>query len=213
MRPYFCAKAHLILHNSQNEIEAHLSRTLETTFRRSNAVSTESLCLVAGQKVWNLRADIHVLDAHGNLLDAAALSLQAALRHFRILATEIKGGELTVFPVVERDPVPLSLLHHPLCVTLSFFEGGKKVVVDAQLREQQCSEAELVVSANAQGQLSYISKEGGAEVDPLTLLECTQLAVRKVKELVKQVDDALATDAKSRDKGGLMAELSAENER
>lgn len=194
-------------------MEANLSRTLETTFRRSNALSTESLCLVAGQKVWHLRADIHVLDAHGNLLDAAALSLQAALRHYRIPSTEIRGGELTVFPVVERDPVPLALLHNPLCVTLNFYEAGEKVLVDAGLKEQQCAEGEVVVGANAQGEVCLVSKLGGVEVEAVTLLRCIEVAVGKARELVGLVDLELERDAKRRDKGGLMAELSAENDR
>lgn len=194
-------------------METDLSRTLENTFRRSNAISTESLCLLAGLKVWHLRADIHVLDAHGNLLDAAALSLQAALRHYRIPSTEIRGGELTVFPVVERDPVPLALLHHPLCVTQSFFEGGEKVLIDADLKESQCSEGELVVGANAQGEVCLISKPGGIEVDAVMMLRYIEAAVEKVRGLVKIVDRLLEKDAKSRDKGGLMAELSAENDR
>ena len=194
-------------------METQLARTLETTFRRSNALSTESLCLVAGKKCWNLRADLQVLDAHGNLLDAAALSLQAALRHYRIPSTEIKGGELTVFPTTERDPVPLALLHHPLCASLSFFEDGEKIVVDANLHEQQCSEGSLVVGANVQGELCLIAKDGGIEVEAVTMLRCIGLAVVKIRELVAIVNGALEQDIKARDKGGLMAELQAENER
>ena len=153
------------------------------------------------------------MDAHGNLTDAAALSLQAALRHYRIPSTEIRGGELTVFPVVERDPVPLALLHHPLCVTLSFFETGEKVIVDAELREQQCSDGQMVVGANTQGELCIVTKEGGVEIDAIVMLRCVELAVKKVKELVALVDRAIEQDTKARDQGGLMAELSAENER
>lgn len=198
---------------SQTDLETNLSRTLETTFRRSNALSTESLCLVAGKKVWHLRADIHILDAHGNILDAAALSLQAALRHYRIPSTEIRGGELTVFSVVERDPVPLTLLHHPLCVTLSFYEGGEKMLVDTELKEQQCAEGEVVVGANAQGEVCLVSKLGGVEVEAVTLLRGVEVAVGKARQLIGLVDVELERDAKGRDKGGLIEELRAENDR
>ena len=197
----------------QNDVEANLSRVLETTFRRSNALPTESLCLIAGQKVWSLRADIHILDAYGNILDAAALSLQAALRHYRIPSTEIRGGELTVFSAVERDPVPLAMLHHPLCVSMSFFAGGQTMIMDAELREQQCSEGQVIVSTNAHGELCTVTKEGGKEVDAIAMLSCVGMAVRKAKELVGLVDKAIEEDLKAQDKGGLMAELVAENER
>ncbi len=200
--------------HSQSDLETHLSRILETSLRRSQALSTESLCLVAGQKVWSLRADIHVLDYDGGLIDACCLSTLTALRHYRIPDTSIKGGELTVYTPLERDPVPLALLHHPFCVTLNLFESGEKWLVDATLTEQQCSEGEVVVAANPQGEVCLVQKGGGGEVDALVLLRCVEVAMWKVRELGKVVDGALDRDAKRRDKGGIMSrELRAENER
>ena len=163
--------------------------------------------------MWHLRADIHILDACGNVLDAAALSLQTALRHYRIPSTEIRGGELTVFPIIKRDPVPLALLHNPLCVTLSLYEAGEMVLVDAGLKEEQCAEGQMVIGANAQGEVCLISKLGGVEVEAVTLLRCVDVAVGKAKDLVGLIDKALEKDAIGRDAGGLIAELSAENDR
>jgi len=171
------------------------------------------LCLVAGQTVWSLRADVHVLDYDGNLVDTCTLSVLAALRHFRIQDTSIKGGELTVYTLSERDPIPLALLHHPLCVTQSFYEGGDKSLVDATLTEQQCSAGEIVIGANAQGELVLISKTGGVEVGALKILRCVAVAVAKVRELGKILADALEADSRKRDTGGMSAELSAENAR
>ena len=197
----------------QSDLETHISRILETTFRRSNALSTESLCLIAGQKVWSLRADVHVLDHDGGLIDACCLATLAALRHYRIPDSSVQGGELTVYTLLERDPVPLALLHHPLCVTLHYFESGEKVIVDATLVEQQCSEGEIAIVANPQGEICLVQKGGGGEVDALALLRYAEMAVGKVRELGKVVDKALETDAKIRDKGNMSRELRAENER
>ncbi|KAL6717024.1 3'-5'-exoribonuclease [Lecanora helva] len=196
-----------------SDLETHLIRTLETTLRRSSALSTESLCLLAGTAVWSLRADVHILDHDGNLIDCACLATLAALRHYRIPDTSVSGGELTVYSVDERDPVPLALLHHPLCVTLNYFEGGEKVVVDAARVEEQCAEGEVVVGANPQGEVCLMQKGGGGEVDAVVLLRCVDLAVAKVRELGKVVDQALVEDAKRRDKGGMSRELQAENAR
>ena len=79
--------------------------------------------------------------------------------------------------------------------------------------EQQCSEGEIVVAANPQGEVCLVQKGGGGEVDALVLLRCVEVAMRKVKELGKAVDAALEADAKRRDKGGISRELRAENER
>lgn len=87
------------------------------------------------------------------------------------------------------------------------------MIVDATLLEQQCSEGQMVVTANEQGDVCQISKLGGVPTDALVLLRCVEVAVGKVRELSKVVSRGLEEDTKKRDKGGLMAELSAENAR
>ncbi|KAL8737860.1 MAG: hypothetical protein Q9181_001302 [Wetmoreana brouardii] len=197
----------------QTETETLLSRLLEVSLRRSSALSTESLCLLAGSTVWSLTATVHILSHDGSLLDASCIAVLAALRHYRIPDTTVKGGEVIVHSVEERNPIPLAMLHHPLCMTMALFEGGEKAVVDATLREQQCCEGEVVVTANKQGEVVQIAKLGGVAADALTVLNCVDLAVKKIRELDKIVEAALEKDAKKRDIGGLMAELRAENER
>lgn len=125
----------------------------------------------------------------------------------------VKGEEVTVHSLEERNPVPLALLHHPLCVTMALFEGGGKVVVDTTLREQQCCEGEVVVTANKYGEVVQVKKLGGVAADALVLLHCVDVAMAKVKELDAVIARALEKDAAERDVGGLMAELRAENER
>ncbi|KAL8722044.1 MAG: hypothetical protein Q9225_001420 [Loekoesia sp. 1 TL-2023] len=197
----------------QTDTETLLSRLLEVALRRSNALSTESLCLLAGQKVWSLTATCHVLSHDGNLLDAACIAVLAALQHYRIPDTTVKGEEVIVHSVEERNPVPLAMLHYPLCVTMALFEGGEKVVMDATLREQQCCEGEVVVTANKYGEVVQMAKLGGVPADALVLLNCVDAAVAKVKEIDSIIIRALEKDARERDVGGLMAELRAENER
>ena len=197
----------------QTDLEAHLSLLLDRSIRRSSALSTESLCLVAGSKVWSLVCTIHFLDHDGNLLSAACIAAIAALSHYRISDTSLHGGELTVYSDKERNPVPLSLLHWPFCVSFAIFEGGEKVVVDADLKEDQCSEGEVVITANKTGEICAISKQGGVPTDALILLGCIDTAVEKVRLLDEIVKKALEGDAAKRDVGALMAELSAENAR
>ena len=136
-----------------------------------------------------------------------------SLAQFRLPDTSVKGGELTVYSLKEREPVPLALLHWPLCVSFAVFETGEKLVVDATLREEQCSEGEVVVAANKSGEVCAISKQGGVPTDALVLLGCVDTAVRKVRELDAVIKGALETEEKRRDVGGLMKELRADNER
>ncbi|KAI8267412.1 Exosome complex component rrp45 [Colletotrichum sp. SAR 10_98] len=201
--------------NRPTEAEVLLSRLLEKTIRRSGALDTESLCLVAGQKVWSVRADVHVLSHDGNLTDAACLGVIAALRHFRKPDTSNEGEALTIFTPAEREPVPLSWLHSPFCVTFSFYgDEGELTLIDANWLEEQLRTSSLTVSLNKHGEISQISKLGGTPVEAVTLLHCGNVALQKAKDFSTLVDEKLADDAKRRDKGGLISELlSAENDR
>ncbi|KAH7041087.1 ribosomal protein S5 domain 2-type protein [Microdochium trichocladiopsis] len=203
--------------NRPTETEVLLSRLLEKTIRRSNALDTESLCLVAGQKCWSVRADLHVLSHDGNLIDAACLAVVAALRHFRKPDTSMEGETLTIYTPAEREPVPLSWLHSPFCVTFSFYgeEDGTEreiVLLDATLLEEQLQTSSCTISLNRHGEICQIAKLGGAAVEPTVLLQCASVSLQKSKELSSYLDQKLAEDSKRRDKGGLLAELSAENE-
>lgn len=176
-------------------------------------MDTESLCIIAGQKCFHVRADIHVLDHDGNLVDASCLALVAALLHFRRPDVEVHGEDVTIFDLREREPVKLSMQHLPFCISFSYYDAGTIMLHDPTLLEEQCREGEIVVSMNRFGEVCQIAKYGGTPVDGLSMLTCTNAALEKVKALDKLVKDKLAQDEKRRDVGGMMAELSAENER
>ncbi|KAK3357366.1 ribosomal protein S5 domain 2-type protein [Lasiosphaeria hispida] len=196
------------------ETEVLISRLLEKTVRRSGALDTESLCLVAGQKVWSVRVDVHVLSHDGNLIDAACFAVVSALRHFRKPDTSMESGILTVYTPAEREPVALSWLHSPFCVTWSYFgDEGEIALLDATWREEQVRAGSCTISLNRHGEICQIAKLGGTPVEAVTLLQCTNTALTKVQEFSAFLDRKLAEDIKRRDKGGLMAELSAENDR
>ena len=198
--------------------ETLLSRLLEKTVRRSQALDTESLCLIAGSKVWSIRADVHVLSHDGNLTDAACIGVISALNHFRKPDTSTEGESITVYTAAEREPVPLSLLHMPLCITFSFYSGNgveddERVLIDTNLLEEGMRDGVCTVGMNRHGEVCQIAKLGGAPVDAVALLHCINVAAVKVKEISAFITKKLAEDAKKRDKGGLLAELSAENAR
>jgi exosome complex component RRP45 len=196
-----------------NQDEIILSRILEKTIRRSSALDTESLCIVAGSKCFALRADVHILNHDGNLIDASCVALIAALQHFRRPDVSIEGEKVTIFDVRDREPVPLSMLHHPLCVTVSYCNDGESVILDATAAEEQVRDTHVIIGMNKHGELCQVAKYGGSPIDPFSVVNCTKQALPKVQELSKLIDAKLAEDAKKRDAKGLMAELRAENDR
>lgn len=109
----------------QTATEVLLSRLIEKAVRRSNALDLESLCIIAGQKCWAVRADVRFLNYDGNLVDAASVAVIAALLHFRKPDVEVvgsgEGSELVMYDEKQREMVPLSVLHIPICITFQFF--------------------------------------------------------------------------------------------
>ncbi|KAK3067876.1 3'-5'-exoribonuclease, partial [Teratosphaeriaceae sp. CCFEE 6253] len=198
----------------QDTPELLLSRLLEKSLRRSGALDTESLCIVAGQKCFHIRADLHVLDHDGNITDTCCLALVAALQHFRRPDYEVRGEDVTVFDERDREGVKLTMQHHPFCVSTSYFDSGTIMFQDATLLEEQCREGEVVVSMNRFGEVCQIAKYGGVPVDGLAVLTCVNGSLEKVKMMDRSVREALEGDERARDPGGrAKVELSAENER
>ncbi|KAK4561789.1 3'-5'-exoribonuclease [Recurvomyces mirabilis] len=205
----------------QDQTEIILSRILEKTVRRSGALDTESLCIVAGQKCFHLRADIHVLDHDGNVLDAACFALMAALLHFRRPDVSIEGEEVTVYSVREREPVKLTMTHHPFCITTSFYPSRQGSdddlisVLDTTLQEEQCRTGSLTISLNRHGEVCNIAKYGGVGIEGLSVLTCVHASLEKAKMFDRLLKEKLAEDEKARQAkiGAMGLELSAENER
>lgn len=51
-----------------SELSVQVNRILERAFKDSRCVDLESLCIVADEKVWNLRVDLNVLNHEGNII-------------------------------------------------------------------------------------------------------------------------------------------------
>ena len=165
---------------------------------------------------------MHVLSHDGNLVDAASIGVIAALQHFRKPDVSTEGENVTVWSLEEREPVPLSLLHFPICITFSFYsstpsatdeEEEMKVLLDATLSEEMLQEGSCTIGMNRHGEVCQIAKLGGVPVDAVVLLNCVAVAGERVKEISAFVARRLEDDGKKRDKGGLMELLSAENDR
>jgi len=177
-----------------SEEEVLVSRILEKAIKRSRAIDTEGLCIVANEKVWSIRVDIHFLDHDGNIIDAACIAAISALAHFRRPDVTVIGEEVTIHPVEQRNPVPLSVHHMPICVTFAFFENGECVVVDPTLQEEQIRQGDMTMTLNVHKEICALSKAGGIPLRMETIIACSQIATMKAIWITEQIQAALATE-------------------
>ncbi|KAF8919472.1 ribosomal protein S5 domain 2-type protein [Mucidula mucida] len=178
-----------------SEEEVTITRMLDKVLRRSDALDKESLCIIAGQRVWHLRLTLHFLADAGNLLDCACMAGIVALKHFRRPEVEVVGDEVTVHPPTERAPVPLAIHHTPFCISFAFFpDPTTQPVIDPSLLEQRLSAGLMSVALNAQRELCVVQKLGGVPLAADDLVAYINVAVAKAKELDVIVEEALKKD-------------------
>uniref|UniRef100_A0A3B5LXM9 Exosome complex component RRP45 n=1 Tax=Xiphophorus couchianus TaxID=32473 RepID=A0A3B5LXM9_9TELE len=134
---------------------------LERCLRNSKCIDTESLCVVSGEKVWQIRVDVHTLNNDGNLMDAASVAAIGALCHFRRPDVSIQGEEVTVYSPEERDPIPLSIYHMPISVSFAFFQQGTFLLVDPCEREERVMDGLLMIAMNKHREICSIQSSGG----------------------------------------------------
>ncbi|KAF9304024.1 hypothetical protein BGZ74_002541 [Mortierella antarctica] len=182
----------------QTDEEVLVSRLIEKAMRRSRALDTEGLCIVAGEKVWSVRVDIHFLDHDGNLVDAACIAAITALLHFRRPDVTVVGEEVTIHTLEQRNPVPLSIHHIPICTTFAFFDNDERMIVDPTYLEEQIKEGDMTLTLNVHKEVCAMSKAGGIPMDITQILQCSKIAVIKVAEITAQIQAALEADAKKR---------------
>lgn len=80
-------------------------------------------------QVWNLRIDVNIINHDGNLVDCASVATLAALMHFHRPDVTSTGEEVIIHPASEKDFLPLTLFHYPVCISFITF---KRLVQQAE---------------------------------------------------------------------------------
>ena len=182
---------------------AELARLIERSVRDSRALDTEALAVVAGEKVWAITCNVHVVDHGGNLVDAASLAAVAALMHYRrpevaVTKSNDHNSGVTMYSVDERAAVPLSLHHIPVSISFCFLECSANVqgsdrneddvdkhiiFMDPSDREERITDARMSLTFNSFRELCAVHKIGGAAISPTIVLKCANVAAARAIEL------------------------------
>ncbi|KAL1914767.1 uncharacterized protein VTP21DRAFT_8025 [Calcarisporiella thermophila] len=181
-----------------SEEEVYISRIIEKSLRRSRAIDTEGLCIVAGEKVWSVRVDLHFLDHEGNLVDCACIAAITGLLHFRRPDVTVSGEEVIIHPVDERNPVPLGVHHTPVSITFAFFDNGSLLVVDPLLLEEQVLEGDMTITINGHNEICALSKAGGIPLLADQIQRCLTIAAAKTAEITEIIQRELEEDLRKK---------------
>jgi len=192
--------------------QVELSRLLDRSIRESDAIDTESLCVIGGGQVWLISCDVRVLDCGGgNVVDASLFAAMSALRAFRkpevtVVSSGgdsfISCGSVTLHSSDEREPLPLALHHTPLSVTLGVFKGIKSsgdstelpsmiLIADPSSAEESCMDGSLTFSINAHRELCAIHKPGQVAVTASVVLKAAKIATNRANALHEILDHEL----------------------
>jgi len=185
--------------NSEESVE--LGRLLERTLKESRCLDLESLCIVAEEKVWEIRVDIHILNHEGNMFDAASIAGLCSLSHFRRPDVTLKGDVVTIHPLSERDPVVLGIQHHPVTTTFAMFEypGGETLyVIDPSRIEEEAMLGKMVLGVNGYREVCTLHLAGQVLVDKKMIMRLTNIAAEKAKKMVDKVKESLRKDEAAR---------------
>jgi len=135
------------------------------------------------------------VDNGGNLIDCASIATVTALLHFRRPATTINGSEVTLHNPEDKEPVPLSIHHIPICITLGFFEEGEIMIVDPTFKEEQVMEGRMTITLNSHREICAVQKTGGTPLLLDQIIQCTRIAAVKVEEITELIQQELKAQA------------------
>lgn len=157
---------------SPNAIE--LARVVDRGIRESKMIDLEKLAIKAGEKVWVVFVDMHILDYDGNLIDACALGAVAALLEAKVPASQI-GGE----------DYPLPINHVP--VTITFAKIGSNMLADPNLEEEEVASARLSVATNEKGAVVAMQKGLGGSISQEELFTAVDTSMKLGKDIRKRI--------------------------
>jgi exosome complex component RRP42 len=167
----------------ENAIE--LARVVDRGVRESEMIDLSKLCLIPGEKVYAVFADVSILDVDGNLFDASSYGVVAALASATMPLYEVKDGNLE--PTGEVAPLPVNTL--PVSITMARI--GEVIVLDPTAEEEAVMDARLTLVTDSEGNLCAGQKGGAGTFTPAQILEAAELALRKGEEIRAKIREAV----------------------
>ena len=153
-----------------------LGRVVDRGIRESGCIDVDSLCIIPGEKAWQVVLDLFAVSDDGNLFDAFALAGIAALRNAIVPAERFEVGE----------DYPLSVSKTP--IMCSYHKVGGRFVYDACSREELGGDERIHITLGDDDNVHSLQKGLKGIFSPEEFAEIMTNAQERTKELRKIVD-------------------------
>jgi len=153
-----------------------LGRVVDRGIRESGCIDVDSLCIIPGEKAWQVILDLFAVSDDGNLFDAFALAGIAALRNATVPAERFEVGEDYSLPV-SKTPI--------MC---SYHKVGGRFVYDACSREELGGDERIHITLGDDDNVHSLQKGLKGIFSTEEFEEIMTNAQERTKELRKIVD-------------------------
>jgi exosome complex component RRP42 len=152
-----------------------LSRVVDRGIRESGCIDTSDLCIIPGEKAWQVILDLFAVSDDGNLFDAFALAGIAALRNATIPQEKFEVGEDRPL-IVSKTPI--------MC---SYQRVGGRFIFDASGREELGGDERIHITLGDDDHVHSLQKGLKGAFTAAEFKELMEEAQKKGKELRKMV--------------------------
>lgn len=162
-----------------------IARMTDRVIRESKCIDLEALCILEGEKVWQIIIDLYTLDNNGNFFDAAAIAAYAALCNTNLPDIEIdEEGNVNILETSK----PLQLNSFPITVTT--YKIGDHLIVDANLKEELISDTRITFGTTETHIVSG-QKGGTAGFKSADILEILKNSIQVASDLREKIQAQL----------------------
>ena len=155
-----------------------LGRVVDRGIRESGCIDVDELCIIPGERAWQVILDLFAVSDDGNLFDAFALAGIAALRTAVVPAERFEVGEDYPLPV-SKTPI--------MC---SYHKVGGRYVLDADKREETGGDERIHITLGDDGHVHSLQKGLKGIFSAAEFDEIMEHALTRCAELRELVDNA-----------------------
>jgi len=158
-----------------------VARVVDRGVRESHAIDVKNLVVKKGELVWNVIVDIVTINDAGNILDASAVAVLAALKDTKL--PKLEKDIIDYKAGLTKEKLPVKEL--PIAVTV--YKIGKELFVDPTNDEEKQIDARLTVTSIEDGSLCSLQKGGESPLSVEEIDKMIDIAIKHAKSLRKDM--------------------------